>query len=68
MLTLKLKDIKEAIAEDITSGEVPKNWRDFEKVGLSFGVYGMNGGLFRDTKTGKMYKITKRSTNLFFLA
>lgn len=36
--------------------------------GLSFGKYGMNGGLFRDVETGELYIITGRTSNLFKLA
>lgn len=66
MLTLKLKEIKAAAAIDITSGKLPENWRDLRCIGLSYGVYGMNGGLFMDN-AGNMYKITSRSGNLFQL-
>lgn len=34
---------------------------------LTFGMYGMNGGLFRDANDNYYY-ITSRSTNLFILA
>lgn len=37
-------------------------------VALSFGVYGMNGGLFEDLKTGEYYVVPNRSTRLFELA
>lgn len=33
-----------------------------EKVGYSSGVYGINGGLLQDTKTGQLYAITARNT------
>ena len=36
-------------------------------VALSFGVYGMNGGLFEDVKTGSYYVVPNRSTRLFEL-
>jgi len=35
-----------------------------EKVGYSSGVYGINGGLLQDSKTGQLYAITARNTAL----
>lgn len=37
---------------------------DLEKVGYSSGVYGINGGLLKDTQTGTLYAITARNTAL----
>lgn len=37
---------------------------DLDKIGYSSGVYGINGGLLQDTKTGKLYAITARNTAL----
>lgn len=67
MLTLKLKEIKAAAAENVTNGVLPEGWQHWHCIGLSFGIYGMNGGLFQDDN-GKLYKITARSSNLFRLA
>lgn len=36
-------------------------------VAISYGVYGMNGGLFEDMKTGAYYVVPNRSTRLFEL-
>ena len=36
-------------------------------VAISYGVYGMNGGLFEDMNTGCYYVIPNRSTRLFEL-
>lgn len=36
-------------------------------VAISYGVYGMNGGLFEDTNTGIYYVVPNRSTRLFEL-
>ena len=36
-------------------------------VAISYGVYGMNGGLFEDVKTGAYYVVPNRSTRLFEL-
>ena len=37
-----------------------------ETVAMSFGIYGMNGGLFRDTQTGQLYGILRRNAILFY--
>lgn len=39
---------------------------DFEKVAYCTGIYGISGGLLKDKKTGDMYAITARNTNLFY--
>lgn len=39
-----------------------------ETVALSFGMYGMNGGLFRDYESGQLYAIPCRSSILFYYA
>lgn len=54
-------------AESITNYSFSE-MRDFlhahslEKVGYSSGVYGINGGLLKDTQTGQLYAITARNT------
>lgn len=35
-----------------------------DKIGYSSGVYDINGGLLKDTETGKLYAITARNTAL----
>ena len=72
-LTLKQKELKDMArfgqAEDITTisdaeaKELKK--KGIETVGISRGVYGMNGALLRDSE-GKKYVITARSSNLFY--
>jgi hypothetical protein len=63
--------VKTGAAVDITAWSAEKieelQNKNIEKVGLSFGVYGMNGGLFKD-KNGNSYAITARAGNLFILA
>ena len=72
-LTLKQKELKDMArfgqAEDITTisdaeAKELKN-KGIETVGISRGVYGMNGALLRDSE-GKKYVITARSSNLFY--
>jgi hypothetical protein len=36
-------------------------------VAISYGVYGMNGGVFEDMNTGAYYVVPNRSTRLFEL-
>lgn len=75
MNELKQKEIKRLVkigaAVDITTWSTEKieelQNKNIEKVGLSFGIYGMNGGLFKD-KDGNLYAITARNGNLFILA
>lgn len=65
-----LKELRNAVAlgvaEDITSLQhpIPTN---YEKIGYSTGVYGINGRLIRDVNTGTLYAITSRSTTLFMV-
>lgn len=54
------KDITTAAHEDLEKLNV-------EKIALSFGIYGMNGGLFKD-KGGNLYAITARNAALFTIA
>lgn len=58
--------VRMGVARDITNAEFEKLPR-LEEVGLSFGVYGMNGGLFEDND-GNLYAVTARNTLLFQLA
>ena len=51
---------------DFTQEEL--NALNLRTVALSFGVYGMNGGLFEDIRTGDYYVVPNRSTRLFELA
>lgn len=66
----QLRDmVNRGMATDITTwdGEKVANmWVSVEA--LSHGTNGMNGGLFKDNKTGEYYVITARNGNLFRLA
>lgn len=78
MKRYKQKELKEfirmGIAEDITKlsnesiKEIKDNEKGLENIGLSIGTYGMNGGLFKGYESGKLYVITSRNSNLFYLA
>lgn len=54
--------IRLGIAENVT------DWAEllpcYEKLGYSVGIYGMNGGLYKD-KEGRQYVIIGRSSNFF---
>ena len=39
-----------------------------ETIHISYGVYGMNSGLFKGVKSGKYYVVKSRTTALFQLA
>lgn len=58
--------ITSGLATDITNAK-DVDRMNLETVGLSFGVYGMNAGLFRDKQTGDLFVVRSRSTNLFIL-
>lgn len=73
MRKYKQKEIKDfvrmGLAEDITNYNFDTmseflHAHALDKIGYSSGVYGMNGGLLQDTKTGKLYAITARNTAL----
>ena len=59
--------VKNNIAIDITTlkNEECKKIDVEEKLYISSGVYGINGGAFRG-KDGNIYAITSRSSNLFY--
>lgn len=69
-MTLKeLRKMREAgEAQDLTTTDPKDLSTDLDTVELSFGVYGMNGGLFKSRRTGQLYVITARNSNLFRLA
>lgn len=66
-----LKELRELVrlgmAHDLTNAsaaEVMTQWAQGEKVGYSSGVYGINGGLIRNTVTGEYYALLSRNSNL----
>lgn len=57
------------VAEDIThlsfdACNALRATHNFTTLNVSMGVYGMNGGLFKD-ENGKLYAITSRTSTLF---
>jgi hypothetical protein len=66
-LTLKtIKDmVKSGAAQDIDKMKNPPSGRNFRELGYSLGVNGVNGALFLDTKTGRLYAICGRTSSLF---
>ena len=60
-------------ARDITtlsSDEIKKLRREenyFSEVVISSGVYGVTGCVVKGAKTGTLYKITSRNSNLFYI-
>lgn len=66
----ELRDlVRLGAAEDYTNkpSEYIYTLRRLEKVGYSAGVYGINGGLVKDTERGTLYAIIGRCSNLFIL-
>lgn len=51
-------------ADDITSGKAEIK-EPLERVGVSTGIYGINGGLLQGRETGRLYAITARNAELF---
>lgn len=56
--------VKEKAVHDIDKMTNRPAKRDLTLIGISYGVYGMNGALFLG-KNGKMYAIIGRSSSLF---
>ena len=65
------REIKSYVADgkarDVTTAELDMT-RSYREIGISYGRYGMNGGLFQDRETGELLAVTARCTNLFRLA
>lgn len=59
----ELRDmIRTGMAKELTSyDDIPK---DYDKIGYSSGVYGINGGLIQDRETGEFYAILDRGSLL----
>ena len=68
-----LTAIKEFYCEDVTrfsSDDIKalkKSEEYFSIVAYSVGIYGVTGCVLQGHKTGKLYKITSRNSNLFYL-
>lgn len=57
---------RDGIAENITNADAENYMhRNFEKIGYSRGIYGLNGGLLQDRDTGERFAIIGRTSNLF---
>lgn len=67
-----LRDIRNTRAVDLTntsSTEIYKLLETIDKVKIAYsvGIYGLNGCLIQDAKTGQLYKVTAHSAALFIL-
>ena len=40
---------------------------NIEKIGVSLGTYGINGGVIKDIDSGKIYAINKRNSTLLMI-
>lgn len=63
------KEIKRLIrlgaAKEITNEKEIK-YNELDTVAMSFGVYGMNGAIFKHRQTGELYATPSRCTMLFY--
>ena len=57
--------VKEGAAADLEKMSKRPSVGELSCIGISRGTAGMNGALFINRKTGKMYAITSRSSLLF---
>lgn len=60
---------RDGIAQDITTMNFEQmkeflHTHNLDRVGVSRGVYGLNGGLLKDIETGEFYVITTRNSAL----
>lgn len=60
--------VKEGIAQEIGYEKAQEIGRRLVNIALSFGRYGMNGGLFSDRENGALYAVSSRNSTLFYLA
>ena len=59
--------VKTGAAIDITTAPPSEElWTNTEKLAVSRGTYGINGGLLKDRRNGQLYAITARNTALFY--
>lgn len=62
------KELKNLVAIgaalNLTNESAEKIPARYDKIGYSSGIYGINGGLIRDTDTGVLYAITARNSML----
>lgn len=75
--TYTQKQLKQLVAEgkaiDITNYSISQLKQLQQKengiypIGSSYGMYGDNGRLYKGNKSGKIYAVTKRNTNLDYL-
>ena len=54
-------------ASDKKLNEIREAESRLESVAVSVGIYGRNGQLLRGEKTGTLYAITARTTNVFWI-
>ena len=70
-MRMKQSEIKRLVkigaAIDITTAPPSEElWTNAEKVAVSRGIHGMNGGLLKDRRNGQLYAITARNTALSY--
>lgn len=61
--------VRTGMAQGITNASYESVEKlNLEKIGFSTGIYGMNGGVFRERDTKELYVVIARNTLLFQLA
>lgn len=59
--------INSGVAYDITTAQPSELIRkNTERIAVSRGKYGMNGGLLKNPNSGELYAITARNSTLFY--
>lgn len=72
MKTCKQKELRRLVqigaARDVTNADVELfKGHEFEKIAVSRGIYGINGGLVKDYTTNELLATIGRSSMTFFL-
>lgn len=72
MKTCKQKELRRlaqiGIARDVTNADTELfKGHEFEKIAVSRGIYGINGGLVKDLTTGEYLAVVGRTSMLFWL-
>lgn len=72
MKTCKQKELRRLVqigaARDVTNADIELfKGHEFEKIAVSRGIYGINGGLVRDYTSNELLATIGRSSMTFFL-
>ena len=59
--------VKDGMAVDVTKADEMSLPKNFERIGYSLGVNGMNGCLVQERDSGRYYAVIGRTSTLFYL-